>query len=72
MRSSRPFLFLAFLSLAFASAAAQQKTVNGIDETHLTALAGTVHPLAQAKYDRGQVETSFPTGRLFADISSAN
>ena len=69
MRSSRPFLFLAFLSLAFASAAAQQKAVNGIDETHLTALAGTVHPLAQAKYDRGQVETSFPTGRLLLTLA---
>ena len=69
MRSSRPFLLLAFLSLALASAAAQQKALNGIDETHLTALAGTVHPLAQAKYDRGQVETSFPTGRLLLTLA---
>ena len=34
------------------------------DETNVVKLRGSVHPLAQARYDQGPVPDSFPAGRL--------
>ena len=69
MRSLCPCLFLALLCLTLASAAAQPQARSGIDETRLSTLSGTVHPLAQQKYDRGEVDASFPTGRLLLTLA---
>jgi hypothetical protein len=36
-----------------------------VDETNRVVLHGNVHPLAQARFDKGAVEDSFPAERLF-------
>jgi len=40
-----------------------------IDETKLVTLHGSVHPLAQARYDRGAVPDSFPADRVLLLLS---
>jgi hypothetical protein len=40
-----------------------------IDETRLVKLHGSVHPLAQARYDRGAVPDSFPAERVLLLLS---
>jgi len=51
-------LLLACISLLPAGASAQTSNVapritQAVDETSLVTISGSVHPLAQAKYDRG-------------------
>jgi hypothetical protein len=43
---------------------APSRIVAPIDETNLVPLRGNVHPLAQAKFDRGSAPGSTPTGRV--------
>lgn len=52
------------LPLAAQSSAAVNRIVAPIDETSLVTLKGNVHPLAQARYDRGPAPLSTPTGRV--------
>jgi len=40
------------------------RVIEPIDETAVVPLKGTVHPLAQARFDRGPAPISTPTGRL--------
>jgi hypothetical protein len=55
-------------SAAQASLVAQQQTralvTERIDESRLVSLAGSVHPLAQTRYDRGAVDDSFRADRI--------
>ncbi len=43
--------------------------IQAIDETRLVTLHGNVHPLAQARYDRGAVPDSFPADRVLLLLS---
>lgn len=61
-------LLLACVSLLPAGASAQTSNVapritQAVDETNLVTIQGSVHPLAQAKYDRGAVADSQPIHR---------
>ncbi len=40
------------------------RIVAPVDETNLVSLKGNIHPLAQARFDRGAAPGSTPTGRL--------
>jgi len=61
------FMAVAFLPL-FAQSARQSLAVTRItklvDENHLITLQGNVHPLAQARFDRGPAPSSMSMGRL--------
>src|SRR5580700_144170 len=61
-------LAAACASLALPSFAQTSSTANRvvapIDETNLVPLKGNVHPLAQARFDRGPAPVSTPTGRI--------
>jgi hypothetical protein len=46
------------------AAAPQNRIVAPIDESNRVALSGTVHPLAQARFDRGAAPSSMATGRI--------
>jgi len=66
----RPLGFLALLVLiADHSVLAQSSSVSTVaqpvDNSPLVTLKGNVHPLAQARFDRGAVPDSFPAERLF-------
>ncbi|HEX4006824.1 MAG TPA: protease pro-enzyme activation domain-containing protein [Acidobacteriaceae bacterium] len=52
------------LSLNAQNSAAVRRVTAPIDETHLITLPGNVHPLAQARFDRGPAPSSTPTGRI--------
>jgi Pro-kumamolisin, activation domain len=59
---------LACISLLPAGASAQTSNVapritQAVDETNLVTISGSVHPLAQAKYDRGPAADSQPIRR---------
>jgi Pro-kumamolisin, activation domain len=59
---------LACISLLPAGASAQTSNVapritQAVDETNLVTISGSVHPLAQAKYDRGAAPDSQPIRR---------
>jgi hypothetical protein len=61
-------LLLACISLLPAVASAQTSNVapritQAVDETNLVTISGSVHPLAQAKYDRGAAPDSQPIRR---------
>jgi hypothetical protein len=61
-------LLLACISLLPAVASAQTSNVapritQAVDETNLVTISGSVHPLAQAKYDRGAAADSQPIRR---------
>lgn len=58
-----PALLAASFSLSGQSAP-QSRVVAPIDESHLVPLRGNVHPLAQARFDRGPAPASTATGRL--------
>ncbi|MGC2637937.1 MAG: S53 family peptidase [Acidobacteriaceae bacterium] len=47
------------------TSAAKPLVVQPIDSAQLTTLRGTVHPLAQTRYDRGPVDESSPAAHLF-------
>lgn len=64
-------LVLLILAISFPLAAqtsqpslAVNRIVAPIDDTNLVSLHGNIHPLAQARYDRGPAPVSTPTGRL--------
>ena len=60
-------LLLAGLALASAAAAqnpARPLVTLAIDESQTVTLHGSVHPLAQARFDRGAVPDSFPANRM--------
>lgn len=40
------------------------RIVKPIEENHLIALPGNIHPLAQARYDQGPAPARMPTGRI--------
>jgi subtilase family serine protease len=73
MRRVRP-LSVILLVVAGISLPVQSQTVGAytparritapIDETNLVALPGNVHPLAQARFDRGAAPASMATGRI--------
>ena len=70
-RFSLSLCFLALLTIPAAaqtvSTAAQSGSVAAakrIDESRRVTLRGTVHPLAQAQYDRGAVPDAFPAERM--------
>ena len=52
------------LPLAAQSSYAINRVVTPIDETNLVQLRGNVHPMAQARYDRGPAPEATPTGRI--------
>jgi trimeric autotransporter adhesin len=52
------------LPLAAQTSAAINRVVSPIDETNLVPLRGNVHPMAQARYDRGPAPESTRTGRI--------
>lgn len=74
-RAVRAFA-LCFAALTLASlpsqaqSAPQQRSLavtritQAIDESRLVTLKGNVHPLAQARFDRGAAPASMPTGRI--------
>jgi trimeric autotransporter adhesin len=52
------------LPIAAQSGYAVNRVVAPIDETSLVPLKGNVHPMAQARYDRGPAPEPTPTGRV--------
>jgi hypothetical protein len=52
------------LPLAAQSSAVANRIAAPIDETNLVTLKGNVHPLAQARNDRGAAPAATPTGRI--------
>jgi hypothetical protein len=52
------------LPLAAQTSASVNRIVAPIDEANLVTLHGNVHPLAQARFDRGPAPLSTPTGRI--------
>ncbi|HEY6447595.1 MAG TPA: protease pro-enzyme activation domain-containing protein [Acidobacteriaceae bacterium] len=60
------FLRIALLSTLSLPLAAQvpARVVAPIDETNLVTLKGNVHPLAQARFDRGAAPLATPTGHV--------
>ena len=61
--------FLLFLGSVMASPIVAQKSAvplvaQAIDETQVVRLHGSVHPLAQPRYDRGAVPDAFPAERV--------
>ncbi|MGC2639716.1 MAG: protease pro-enzyme activation domain-containing protein [Acidobacteriaceae bacterium] len=60
------FLRIALLSTLTLPLAAQvpSRIVAPIDEANLVTLKGNVHPLAQARFDRGAAPAAAPTGRV--------
>jgi subtilase family serine protease len=52
------------LSIGVNAQQAASRSNAGVDESSLTALHGTVHPLARAEYDQGAVADEFPVRRL--------
>lgn len=52
------------LPLAAQSSTVANRIVAPIDETNLITLKGNVHPLAQARNDRGPAPVATPTGRV--------
>jgi len=56
-------------STSGATSSQVDKTSNQVDETRLTTLHGTVHPLALAKYDQGPVPASLPLNRLLLTLA---
>ncbi len=61
--------FLLFLGSVMASPIVAQKpavplVAQAIDETQVVRLHGSVHPLAQPRYDRGAVPDAFPAERV--------
>jgi subtilase family serine protease len=61
-------LFLAFLFLLLAancaSGQATPRVVEAVDNTKRVTLAGNVHPLARAEYERGAVDNVLPMTRI--------
>lgn len=61
-------LLLVLASIFVFPALAQDKpsplVVSKIDESNLVPLKGSVHPLAQSRYDQGAVPDTFPAGRM--------
>jgi hypothetical protein len=55
---------LCFGNLARAQISPSRLVTEAIDESKLVTLHGTVHPLAQARYDQGPVPDSFPAQRI--------
>jgi trimeric autotransporter adhesin len=52
------------LPLAAQSSYAINRVLAPVDETSLVPLKGNVHPMAQARYDRGPAPEGTPTGRI--------
>lgn len=52
------------LPLAAQTSYRINRVVTPVDETNLITLRGNVHPMAQARYDRGPAPASTPTGRV--------
>src|SRR5450631_544177 len=48
-------LFLAASALSFGQIAPQNRIVQAIDQSQMTALRGNIHPLARSEYDQGRV-----------------
>lgn len=68
LQSSLLLILLAFLAVGSCAADAQtagSRIAGPIDDRIRVALAGNVHPLAQAQYDQGAVTDSFPAQRMF-------
>ncbi len=57
---------------ASVEATAQPLVRGAVDDAVRVTLAGNVHPMAQAKYDRGRVEDSFAAGRLTLILKRSN
>ncbi len=69
-RISLIVLSIAILSLsAFSQASAQNRIVQAIENGKVLALPGTVHPLAQARYDQGPVDGSMKLQGMSLDIA---
>jgi Pro-kumamolisin, activation domain/Bacterial Ig-like domain (group 3) len=72
-RTARIFLIvlsIAVLSLsAFSQTSAQNRIVQAIENGKVLALPGTVHPLAQARYDQGPVDGSMKLQGMSLDIA---
>ncbi|MBB5057345.1 hypothetical protein HDF16_002030 [Granulicella aggregans] len=69
MRQLRPWLLcLLVLSAPLTSKTPAQSSVT-VDEAHRTTLPGSVHPLAQAKYDQGPVASDLPLDRLILTLT---
>src|SRR6476660_5696174 len=55
-------LILVFTTMRtlFAPPVLAKQLIQAIDNGRMLAIEGNVHPLAQAQYDQGKVESSFP------------
>ncbi|MGB7281064.1 MAG: protease pro-enzyme activation domain-containing protein [Candidatus Acidiferrum sp.] len=62
-------LACAMAGRASAQSVARPLLTQKIDDTQMVALHGTVHPLAQARYDRGAVPDSFAANRILLLLS---
>jgi subtilase family serine protease len=57
--------FIGFASLALAqTASVQSRITQAIDENNLVVLKGNTHPLANARFDRGEAPGSLPMNRM--------
>ena len=69
-RISLIVLSIAVLSLsAFSQTSAEDRIVQAIENGKVLALPGTVHPLAQARYDQGPVAGSIKLQGMSLDIA---
>ena len=65
MRRVLAAVLAAFLCALYAAAQTNPNRVTApVDENRLVVLRGNVHPLAQARFDRGAAPASTPTGRI--------
>lgn len=73
MKWTTPILILVLGSALSISASAQNPAKplvsQAIDDARVVKLQGSVHPLAQARYDRGAVPDSFPAERVLLLLS---
>ena len=71
MRQLRPWLLCVLVLAASltSKAISQVQTPATVDEARRSTLPGTVHPLAQARYDQGPVAANLPLNRLILTLA---
>lgn len=70
--AKRTFLVLTILTAVAALgqiSAPKPRITQNVDESRLTTLKGNVHPLAQAKFDRGRAPDNTPANRMLLLLS---
>jgi len=66
------FLVVSASSLAHSQVQPSSLVTKAVDESSLVKLHGSVHPLAQARYDRGAVPDALPASRVLIIAESPN